>query len=181
MTRAAALLIAAAGLALGACAPRMDDQKNEGVAPSAATGTVDDRRDPAASPAIITAPPQPDGDDSVARNPPPTLPPPPLPPSAPMVVNSAADDEPMCPGIRIRRPKGSNCLGILPTACGADKLAALIGKPDTPEMRADTAQRIGHVNIRWIKPGQPVIENLDPERLNVGLDGQGRVAKVDCY
>jgi hypothetical protein len=88
-----------------------------------------------------------------------------------------------CPGYSddIRRPLGSNCLGILPTACGADRVADIIGARDTPALRARVSALLGNGNQRWIAPGEPVTEDLRPDRLNVELDAQGRVAVVDCY
>lgn len=93
-----------------------------------------------------------------------------------------ATDLPSCPGINpdIRRPAGSNCLGILPRECAADRVAGLVGSPDSPALRERVARTVAHANIRWIGFGEAVIENLDPTRLNISLDSGGRVTAVDC-
>jgi Peptidase inhibitor I78 family len=79
------------------------------------------------------------------------------------------------------RVEGSNCFGILPAVCGADKAASYIGLAADARVRKDVTNLVGHENLRWTSPGQAEIENLDPERLNMLLDGVGRIRKVDCY
>ncbi len=88
-----------------------------------------------------------------------------------------------CPGINgdIRRPAGSNCLGILPEQCGADKLTAYKNKVADAAVRAEVGKIVGHDEIRWINPGDAVIQDLRPDRLNMELDDQGRIEKSDCY
>lgn len=112
------------------------------------------------------------------------------PTTAPATVRptpSAPDRQPTdlapCPGINpdIRRPAGSNCLGILPYQCGADAVPDIVGKTDSPALRSDVMRRTGNANVRWIGDGDAVIENLDYTRLNIELDAQRRVRHVDCY
>jgi Peptidase inhibitor I78 family len=90
---------------------------------------------------------------------------------------------PNCPGMSVptRRVKGSNCFGILPAVCGADKAASYVGIAADAKVREAVTNLVGHKNIRWTSPGQAEIENLDPDRLNMLLDERGRIAKVDCY
>jgi Peptidase inhibitor I78 family len=111
----------------------------------------------------------------------PAMPPKALP--APPGGGRQSTDLAPCPGINtdIRRPAGSNCLGILPRQCAADTVADIVGKADSPALRADVTRRTGNTNVRWIGDGEPVIENLDPTRLNIQLDAQRRVHIVDCY
>lgn len=102
---------------------------------------------------------------------------------------SAADTVPMpkpgdlpnCPGMDIRRPAGSNCYGIFPTVCGADKAKAFIGRVSDAALRETVTRVTGNKSIRWIMPGEAVIQNLDPSRLNMELDAMKAVKKVDCY
>jgi hypothetical protein len=96
---------------------------------------------------------------------------------------AAPGDLPPCPGINpaIRRPRGSNCLGLLPSQCGADRVRRFLRQPATPQLRKAVQRAAGHGNIRWIRPGEPVIQDLRPGRLNMQLDRRGRIAAVDCY
>lgn len=80
-----------------------------------------------------------------------------------------------------RRVEGSNCFGMLPAVCGADKAASYVGIAADAKVREAVTNLVGHENIRWTSPGQAEIENLDPDRLNMLLDKRGRIAKVDCY
>lgn len=100
-----------------------------------------------------------------------------------LALFAASGDLPSCPGINpgIRRPPGSNCLGILPSACGADRARAYVGRIATPALRARIERVVGHDQIRWIKPGEPVIQDLRHNRLNMQLDKRGRIAIADCY
>ena len=91
-----------------------------------------------------------------------------------------------CPGINpdIRRPAGSNCLGILPAQCGADRAQAYVGRKGTPELREELralAVDKTNGNFRWIPYNTPVIEDLRANRFNVELDRKGVITKVDCY
>ena len=90
---------------------------------------------------------------------------------------------PPCPGINpaVRRERGSNCLGIRPDACGADHARAFLHRPATRVVRAQVRRAVGHDRIRWIRPGEPVIQDLRANRLNMQLDRRGRIAVVDCY
>jgi hypothetical protein len=88
-----------------------------------------------------------------------------------------------CPGINppIRRPPGSNCLGILPRQCGANRARRFVGRVATPALRDEVARMLPRVTMRWITPGQPVTQDLRPDRLNLQLDRRGRIALIDCY
>ena len=88
-----------------------------------------------------------------------------------------------CPGINpaIRRPRGSNCLGILPRQCGADQARVFIGRVGSPQTRAAVSGLVGHQRIRWIRLGEAVTADLRPDRLNIELDRRGWIAAVDCY
>jgi len=80
-----------------------------------------------------------------------------------------------------RRPRGSNCFGIFPEQCGANRAALFLGQPLTPQLRS-SIEAIGPPGgVRFIRPGETVIQNLSFGRLNIGLDAQGTVERADCY
>jgi len=91
-----------------------------------------------------------------------------------------------CPGINpdIRRPAGSNCLGITPDQCGADKAQGYIGKKGTADARAEleglSTSKAPH-SFRWIPYMTPVIEDQRADRFNVELDQNGTISRIDCY
>lgn len=103
-------------------------------------------------------------------------------PAPASAVPQTADLAP-CPGINpdIRRPPGSNCLGILPQACGADRVVALVGAPANAATLDSIRQRIGHDRIRIFARGEPVTDDLRPDRLNIEIGARGRIASIDCY
>ncbi len=113
---------------------------------------------------------------------------PPIIPLYPPLATSTTPTQPVkylpnCPGMntRNRRVVGSNCFGILPAVCGADKAASYIGLSAVAKVRQAVTRLVGHENIRWTPPGQAEIENFLPERLNMLLDDSGLIQKVDCY
>ena len=111
------------------------------------------------------------------------------PPPRPAMPPSAAPqpgDLPPCPGINpdIRRPPGSNCLGITLDQCGADKAQVYVGREGTPQLRARLEQLAvskADGNFRWIPYMTPVIEDLRNNRFNVELDEAGKIARIECY
>ena len=87
-----------------------------------------------------------------------------------------------CPGMNPqRRPEGSNCFGIFPEQCGADRAAAFLRQPLTSDTRARLEAFAPPGGIRVIRPGEAVIQDLRPNRLNIELDAQGVVDRADCY
>ncbi|NNM76298.1 hypothetical protein HJG53_05200 [Sphingomonas sp. ID1715] len=88
-----------------------------------------------------------------------------------------------CPGIDpgLRRARGTNCYGITLRECGADRARAYLGLRATPAVRLRVRRAVGHDQIRWIRPGEPVIQDLRRNRLNMQLDKRGRIAIADCY
>lgn len=88
-----------------------------------------------------------------------------------------------CPGINpdIRRPPGSNCLGIVPRQCGADLVRKFLGKPANRATRVAVERAVKHERIRWIRPGEAVTQDLRTDRLNVMLSPSGWILKVDCF
>lgn len=95
----------------------------------------------------------------------------------------AADELPTCPGINpdIRRPKGSNCLGIVPSQCGADTARRFLGQRYDEALHTRIEQAVGHARIRAVREGDAVTDDLRPDRLNVFYNRSGKITKVDCY
>lgn len=87
-----------------------------------------------------------------------------------------------CPGINpdIRRPAGSNCLGITPDQCGADQVHLYIGVEGKPNIR-DQIASMSKGRFRWIPHMTAVTEDLDPTRMNVLLDEDGIITEIDCH
>lgn len=113
---------------------------------------------------------------------------PPIIPLYPPLATSATPAQPVkylpnCPGMSTpnRRVVGSNCFGILPAECGADLAKSYVGRAADANTRRIVSAQVRHANIRWIAPREAVIENFDPSRLNMHLNEQGRIEKVDCY
>jgi hypothetical protein len=87
-----------------------------------------------------------------------------------------------CPGMNPdQRPRGSNCHGIFPEQCGADRAAHHIGKLASADLRARITGYAPQGNVRFIAPGEAVTEDLQLGRLNIPLDAKGRIGKPDCY
>jgi len=79
------------------------------------------------------------------------------------------------------RPAGSNCYGIFPEQCGADRAAAWQSQPLTASLRARIEEIAPPGGVRFIRPGEAVIQDLRPGRLNIELDTKDRIARADCY
>jgi hypothetical protein len=79
------------------------------------------------------------------------------------------------------RPRGSNCFGIFPEQCGADQAATFLSEILTPDARARIEAIAAPGGTRFIRPGEAVIQDLRPGRLNIELDAQGIVERIDCY
>lgn len=62
-----------------------------------------------------------------------------------------------------------------PDECGAAPLQYLLGQP---------RQAIGGMTftkpVRIIEPGQAVTMDYNPQRLNIELDGNGRISRIAC-
>jgi Peptidase inhibitor I78 family len=80
-----------------------------------------------------------------------------------------------------KRPRGSNCYGIFPEQCGADKAKAFVGQIASATVRERIRSITPAEQARFIMPLDAVIEDLRYGRLNVQLDRAGRIVTVDCY
>ncbi len=64
--------------------------------------------------------------------------------------------------------------------CNAAPAGHLVGRPATVELGAEALKATGSRNLRWIRPGDMVTMDFRPDRLNIELDAQGRVARLRC-
>lgn len=78
------------------------------------------------------------------------------------------------------RPSGSNCLGILPESCGADRAYQFVGQPMSDDIRA-VVEGSASGGVRTFVTGQPVTDDLLPGRLNIETDETGTIVSVDCF
>jgi hypothetical protein len=157
----AALAAAALLFALAACRPAEEDA---GPAASAVSPAADPATPVAAASSPATPPPASSSGFAVRTD------------------RDLQDRIPGCSGMNPRqRPRGSNCFGIFPEQCGADRAAAFVSQPFTADVRARIEAIAPPGGIRFTRPNEAVTDDLRFERLNVHIDAQGRVEKVDCY
>ncbi len=64
--------------------------------------------------------------------------------------------------------------------CKADAARSLIGKASSSELGAEALRLTGARTIRWIRIGDAVTMDYRTDRLNIHLDGRGRVERIDC-
>jgi len=64
--------------------------------------------------------------------------------------------------------------------CNAEPLAELVGRPASVELGAEALRRSGSRTLRWIRPADVVTMDYSESRLNIHLDGQGRVERFNC-
>ena len=67
-----------------------------------------------------------------------------------------------------------------PNSCGANKVAAYVGKLANPATRAEIARLSGADRVRWIEPGMAVTMDYRSNRLNADLSGQGKITRFTC-
>jgi hypothetical protein len=66
------------------------------------------------------------------------------------------------------------------TACNAATLGDLVGKRAS-DARADVMRtRSGARTLRWIAPDAAITMDFVPERVNVYVDGKGRIERFTC-
>ncbi len=64
--------------------------------------------------------------------------------------------------------------------CVADKLDALMGATRSADAEA-TAKRLSGANVvRWLEPGAIVTMEFRADRLNLYLDGAGKIRSAKC-
>ena len=64
--------------------------------------------------------------------------------------------------------------------CRTEGLNDLVGRQASQELGEAALGRSGARTLRWIRPGDAVTMDYSPQRLNVHLDEQDRVARFAC-
>jgi hypothetical protein len=65
-------------------------------------------------------------------------------------------------------------------ACDAARAKALIGRSRSAATEAEARRLTGAPAIRWVPHGAMVTMDYRPDRLNIRLGKDGRVASLDC-
>lgn len=64
--------------------------------------------------------------------------------------------------------------------CNADAVQDLIGRAPSSEVGADALARSHSRTLRWIRPGDAVTMDYREDRLNINIDAQGRIERINC-
>lgn len=64
--------------------------------------------------------------------------------------------------------------------CNAEAAQHLVGRPATQELGAEAMRLTGAASLRWIPKDGVVTMDYRPDRLNIELDGENKVAKIRC-
>jgi hypothetical protein len=64
--------------------------------------------------------------------------------------------------------------------CKAEAVQDLIGQTPGDALGKDALARSGARTLRWVPEGSAVTMDYRADRLNVQLDGQGRISKLSC-
>ncbi len=64
--------------------------------------------------------------------------------------------------------------------CNSEPAAALAGRPFDAAVQAEAQRLSGARSVRVIRPGQAVTMDFNAYRLNIELDGGGRVVRLRC-
>ncbi|WP_421846257.1 I78 family peptidase inhibitor [Novosphingobium sp.] len=67
-----------------------------------------------------------------------------------------------------------------PDTCSLALTARFVGARDMAEVRNAVRQVARPHPVRWIGPGQPITLDQNPQRLNVIVDENGRIAVMRC-
>lgn len=65
-------------------------------------------------------------------------------------------------------------------SCGIARVERHIGAHLTDALRAEIRADRDERGVRFIAPGSAVTQDYRPDRLNVTLDAQGRIARLGC-
>lgn len=69
---------------------------------------------------------------------------------------------------------------IAPDSCSLALTARFVGARAVAEVRSAVGQIARPHPVRWIAPGQAITLDHNPERLNVIVDENGRIAVMRC-
>ncbi len=64
--------------------------------------------------------------------------------------------------------------------CDAGPAQGLIGRQSSPALAREAQRLAGARTVRWLRPGQMVTMEFRADRLNLHLDGQDRVERINC-
>ncbi|MBQ1499282.1 MAG: hypothetical protein IIZ38_13295 [Sphingomonas sp.] len=64
--------------------------------------------------------------------------------------------------------------------CNAERLGGLNGKPRGPEAEGEALRLSGAKTIRWLAPDAAATMDFRPDRLNLHLDADGKIASAHC-
>jgi hypothetical protein len=64
--------------------------------------------------------------------------------------------------------------------CDASRAQKLIGRTKSAEVGAKALRLSGATALRWIAPGTMVTMDYRENRVNLRVDGAGKIVKVDC-
>jgi len=66
------------------------------------------------------------------------------------------------------------------SVCRADAAQDQVGRPYTDALGETARKATGATRLRVLRPGDMATMDFDPSRLNITLDGAGRVEQVGC-
>ena len=64
--------------------------------------------------------------------------------------------------------------------CDAAKAQALVGRDATSALAAEAMRLTGARTMRWVPKDGVITMDYREDRLNIHLDGQNRVARINC-
>ena len=64
--------------------------------------------------------------------------------------------------------------------CDAARARHLIGRAQSEETAAEALRLTGARALRWLPPGTMVTMDYRPDRLNIDLDGSGKIINLRC-
>ena len=64
--------------------------------------------------------------------------------------------------------------------CNAAKAKKLVGRKRSPAVEAQALRLTGAGSVRWIRPGMMVTMDYRPDRLNLRVDGKGKILSANC-
>lgn len=65
-------------------------------------------------------------------------------------------------------------------ACDAAKAQSLLGRSQSPANEAEAKRLSGAGIVRWIPEGGMVTMDYREDRLNLHLDGEGKIIRIEC-
>ena len=77
--------------------------------------------------------------------------------------------------------KGAETMPPPPSGkCVANGLGSLTGKTRSEAVTKEALRLSGAKNVRWIAPGMAVTMDYREDRLNLYLDGAGKIERISC-